>query len=70
MSPDDVIVLPLRGLAGEGAEELVRAAMDSCPGVTTVEVHQPEFLVHIGFDATITSGTVVREHFRRSFHHR
>lgn len=62
------IILPLRGLASEGAEPLIRSAMASCRGVLGVAIHEPEFVVHIAFDPTVTSGEEVRLHFHRAFH--
>lgn len=60
------IVLPLRGLASEGAEEIVRQAMSSCHGIQEIAIHEPEFLVHIAFDPGEVSPDEIREHFRRA----
>ena len=45
------IELPLRGLAGEGAEPLVRTAMERVPGVVAVEVEVSSYRVRVTYDA-------------------
>lgn len=55
------IQLPLRGLAGEGADEIVGRALRDIPGVATVTVRVVEQLVRVTFDPAVTSADAIRE---------
>lgn len=45
-----VLELPLRGLAGEGATEVVTPRLMSVPGVISVEVRSSMFRVRVTYD--------------------
>ena len=55
------IQLPLRGLASEGASEIVGRALRDLPGVATVTVRATEQVVHVTYDAAETSAEAIRE---------
>lgn len=45
------IEMPLRGLAGEDAERLVREARERVPGIVSVDVRVDAFRVRVTYDA-------------------
>lgn len=55
------IQLPLRGLASEGADEIVGRALRGLPGVATVTVRAVEQVVRVTYDPVVTSGEAIRE---------
>jgi copper chaperone CopZ len=46
-TPRATIELPLRGLAGEGAEQQVREALERVPGVLSVDVQVSAYRVRV-----------------------
>lgn len=54
------IDLPLRGLASEGANEIVGRALRDLPGVATVTVRAAEQIVHVTYDAAAVSAEAIR----------
>ena len=57
----DRISLPLRGLASEGANEIVGQALRALPGVATVTVRMVEQIVLVTYDPAVISGEAIRE---------
>ena len=55
------ITLPLRGLASEGAHEIVGQALRALPGVATVTVRMVEQVVLVTYDPAVISGEAIRE---------
>ena len=55
------IALPLRGLASEGADEIVGRALRNLPGVATVTVRAVEQIVRVTYDPAVTSAEAIRE---------
>lgn len=53
--------LPLRGLASEGATEIVGRALRDLPGVATVTVRAVEQVVHVTYDSAVTTAEAIRE---------
>lgn len=50
-APRATIELPLRGLAGEGAERQVREAFERVPGVVSVDVQVSAYRVRVSYVA-------------------
>lgn len=50
-APRASIELPLRGLAGEGAERQVREALERVPGVVSVDVQVSAFRVRVTYSS-------------------
>ena len=55
------IQLPLRGLASEGADEIVGRALCDMPGVAAVTVRVVEQVVRVRYDPAVTTGEAIRE---------
>ena len=53
--------LPLRGLASEGASEIVGRALRDLPGVTTVTVRVVEQVVQVTYDPARIAAEAIRE---------
>lgn len=54
-----VLELPLRGLAGEGAKEIVTPALMRIPGVIAVVVQSSTFRVHVIFDPSCVAPSTI-----------
>ena len=52
--------LPLRGLASEGASEIVGRALRDLPGVATVTVRATGQVVHVTYDAAVVTAEAIR----------
>ena len=58
--------LPLRGLASEGASEIVGRALRDLPGVATVTVRAVEQVVQVTYDPARTTAEAIRERMHRA----
>lgn len=54
-----VLELPLRGLAGEGAAEIVTPRLMAVPGVIAVDVRSSMFRVRVTYDPALTTPQAV-----------
>lgn len=53
------LTYPLRGLASEGADVIVRAALRDLDGVDSVAVRIAEALAHVTYDPAVTTAAAI-----------
>lgn len=64
--PIEILRLPLRGLASEGADEIVAKALANVPGIAAIRASMLNNLLEVDYDRDRVSEDQIHETLKRS----